>query len=252
MKRTFLSLYFATMAFQASFAQSNASTDPFELQQKVYKQAMSRYDLETAIVAMYQMIALKPSKPELNDSLAMLYFAHERYPQAFLTGEEILKTNPEKTAIRELVAVSKQNIGLIKESLAEYEKLYEQQKTMFYLYQIATLQYQLKRFGECIASLETILNSKEADDQKVSIRMQNGNQEVPMKAAALNVRGICAMELNQPEAAKANFTKALELSPDFVLAKNNLETMNKNATPQPAAETPATTPNPEKPSKKGK
>ena len=68
--------------------------------------------------------------------------------------------------------------------------------------------------------------------------MQNGNQEVPMKAAALNVKGICAMELNQPDAAKDNFKKALEIDPDFALAKGNLENAGK---PKDTAKTAAGT-----------
>ena len=63
-----------------------------------------------------------------------------------------------------------------------------------------------------------------------------------MKAAAYNVKGICALELNQPEAAKENFNKALQLFPDFVLAKTNLETLEKRQHgDKPAAGTPAKT-----------
>ena len=71
-----------------------------------------------------------------------------------------------------------------------------------------------------------------------------------MKAAAYNVKGICALELNQPDAAKDNFNKALQAFPDFVLAKSNLETLAKKqaggtaAIGKPAAgkTKPATTP----------
>ena len=67
---------------------------------------------------------------------------------------------------------------------------------------------------------------------------QNGSQDIVMKAAALNVKGICAMELNQEAAAKDNFAKALELAPEFVLAKGNLDNLNKKQT-APANKTPS-------------
>ena len=212
--------------------------DAFELQNRVYK---------AATIALYNMQAIKPERTDLHDSLAFLYFSGERYAQAYIIGEEILKTNPKNSGILEVVAVSKQNLGLIKESLADYEKLYAAEKSVYYLYQTATLQYQLKRYGECIASLDQILASADADKQQVTIRLQQGSQEVPMKAAAYNVKGICALELNQEEAAKQNFTKAIELFPDFALAKGNLDMLNKKkATPaSPAATTtkaPATAP----------
>ncbi len=201
--------------------------DAFDAQSKVYKAALKNYDLQAATIALYNMAALKPERTDLQDSLALLYFAGERYPQAYLIGEEILKANPKRTDMLELVAVSKQNLGLIKEALADYEKLYAGDKSVYYLYQISTLQYQLKRYGECVASLDQIIANPESDKQKVNIRVQNGSQDIPMKAAALNVKGICAVELNQDAAAIDNFNKALAISPDFVLAKGNLESLTK-------------------------
>lgn len=231
---TVLGLLFSVSAVNAQ--------DAFDIQKRVYQNALKNYDLQTATYALYQMIALKPEKTELNDSLAILYFAGERYGQAYLVGEQILRNTPNRTDILELVAVSKQNLGMIKEALADYEKLYGQEKSLYYLYQIATLQYQLKRYGECVSSLDQIISNPESAKQKVNIVVQGGSQDVPMAAAALNVKGICAMELNQEEAAKDNFGKALQLYPEFALAKGNLDMINQKAK-QPAAKTaaPATT-----------
>jgi tetratricopeptide (TPR) repeat protein len=181
------------------------------------------------------MQALKPERTDLNDSLALLYFAGERYAQAYLIGEEIVKNDPKRKDMLELVAVSKQNLGLIKESLADYEKLYAIDKSIFYLYQMATEQYQLKRYGECVASLDQIIASPDADKQKVNIRMQGGGQEVPMKAAAYNVRGICAVDMGQKDAAKDNFNKAIQIAPDFALAKGNLDALDKDEKPAAGA-----------------
>jgi tetratricopeptide (TPR) repeat protein len=208
-------------------AQTPVSSDPFEVQSRFYHMALKNYDLQAATIALYSMMALKPERTDIKDSLALLYFAGERYAQASLVGEEIVKADPKRKDMLELVAVSKQNLGMIKESLANYETLYANEKSIYYLYQIATLQYQLKRYGECVASLDQIIASPESEKQKVTIRVQGGGQEVPMKAAALNVKGICAMELNQDAAAKENFIKALQIAPDFALAKGNLDAMDK-------------------------
>ena len=218
--------------------------DAFDTQSKIYRTALKNYDLQAATIALYNMQALKPERADLNDSLALLYFAGERYAQAYLVGEGIVKADPKRNDMLEVVAVSKQNLGLIKESLADYEKLYAAEKSVFYLYQMATLQYQLKRYGECVASLDQIISNAESEKQKVNIRVQQGSQEVPMRAAAYNVKGICAMELNQEEAAKQNFNKAVELFPDFALAKGNLEAIAKKkaGTQAPVTKTPATAP----------
>ncbi len=241
MKRLFFSLLFVT----CQLAGVLIAQDAYEVQQRCYSNALKNYDLQAATIALYNMIALKPEKADLNDSLALLYFAGERYPQAYLVGEQILKTNPGRNDILELVAVSKQNLGMIKESLADYEKLYAAEKSLYYLYQMATLQYQLKRYGECEASLDQIINNPESAKQKVNIVVQGGAQDVPMNAAALNVKGICAMELNQEEAAKDNFTQALSAYPDFALAKGNLELLNKKASQdKQSPKTPSTTTKP--------
>ena len=240
---TFVSgIYVVALLAQTNPA-NTLSNDPYEVQNRAYKAALKNYDLPSATVALYNMIALKPERTDLQDSLALVYFGSERYAQSYLVGEEILKNNPQRNDMLELVAVSKQNLGLIKEALADYEKLYSQQKALFYLYQMATLQYQLKRYGECVASLDQIIGDAKADKEKVSIRNQGGNQEVPMKAAALNVKGICAVELNQIDAAKENFKKAIELYPDFALAKGNLDNLNNKSSDKSAAK-PATTTSP--------
>lgn len=228
-KSAILTSAFLFGALLSASAQTTVSSDPFEVQSRFYKSALKNYDLQAATVALYNMQALKPERTDLNDSLALLYFAGERYAQAYLIGEGIVKADPKRTDMLELVAVSKQNLGLIKESLSDYEKLYTEEKSVYYLYQIATLQYQLKRYGECVASLDQIIGNPESEKQKVNIRMQGGNQDVVMKAAALNVKGICAMELNQEEAAKDNFNKAIQLAPDFALAKGNLDLIAKKA-----------------------
>ena len=213
------------MSITSLSAQGN---DPFDVQMRVYKSALKNYDLQTATIALYNMQALKPERTDLNDSLAIIYFTSEKYAQAYFVANGIVTADPKRNDMLEMVAVSQQNLGMVKESLASYEKLYSAGKSVYYLYEMAILQYQLKRFGECIASLDQILANADADKQKVNIRGQQSSQDVPMKAAAYNVKGICALEVNQPDAAKQNFNKAIELFPDFVAAKGNLETLAKN------------------------
>jgi hypothetical protein len=74
-----------------------------------------------------------------------------------------------------------------------------------------------------VASLDQIIANEASAKQNVSIRNGNGSsQNVPMKAAALNVKGIVASDLNQDANAKDFFNQAIQLFPDFALAKGNL------------------------------
>ena len=44
-----------------------------------------------------------------------------------------------------------------------------------------------------------------------------------MRAVLLTIQGLNNVELNDKEAAKQNFQAALQLAPDYTLAKENLE-----------------------------
>ncbi|MCS6819877.1 MAG: hypothetical protein RMJ53_02660 [Chitinophagales bacterium] len=223
-----------------------SGVDLFSLQMSAYKNALKYFDLQAASVALYQAIALKPERTDLLDSLAYLYFTGERYGQVYLLGDEILKKDGKRNDIREMLAVSKQALNMPREALEDYEKLYASTKELQYLYQVASLQYQLKRYGECIASLDAIISNPEADKKQINIKNQDGgSQNVPMKAAAYNVKGICALEVNQIEAAKNNFNEALKIFPEFVLARNNLNYANqleKNTASNQPQNKPSSTP----------
>jgi tetratricopeptide (TPR) repeat protein len=218
--------------------------DPFKVQMDVYTKALKYYDLQTAVTSLYTALAIKPERKDLKDSLVYVYFAGERFPQANAIAEEILIEQPKRTDLREVTAICKQSLGALKESLADYEKVYAESKQVYHLYQIATIQYQLKRYGEAVESLDKVIANPEAETQKVTIRMQNNqSQQVPAKAACLNVKGIIAMELNQTDVAKQNFQAALSNSNDFELAQGNLAALERKlkesaATPSEKQSTP--------------
>src|SRR5690606_37866784 len=96
-----------------------------------------------------------------------------------------------------------------------------------HLYQVAVLQFQIQRYGECQASIQRLVNDPRAEQEKVLINInQNTRQEVPLKAAALNVLGVMHLDQNDKEKAKQAFSQSLQVYPDFLLPKGNLEQMN--------------------------
>ncbi len=207
----------------APAANSLTKDQLFDLQKKIYDQAIKYNDLGVAREALYTMIALKPERNTLKDTLTYLYYNSGNNVQVVLLGREILEKNPDHAEVLELVAVSQQNLGLLKEALESFEKLFALSKNVYHRYNIASLQYMLKRYGECSENLNAIIGST---DEQGSVTISNNtgdSQQVPIKAAAFNMRGVIALEISQPDVAKQNFEKALELFPDFVLARNNLE-----------------------------
>ncbi len=221
--RKIVLVLFAVLAISASQAQ-----DAFNVQMEVYKTSLKYYDLQSAITSLYTALAIKPERKDLKDSLALIYFSGERYFQANVIAEEIIKDNPKRLDMLEMAAISKQSLGASKEALADYENLYKQKPDLYSLYQIATLQYQLKRYGESVISCDKIIASAESEKLEASITMKGGSQKVPLRAAAHNVKGIIAIDLNQPDIAKQQFETALKLFPDFALAQGNLAALAQN------------------------
>ncbi len=251
-------LFFAifTSATITSFAQKTAANvqqtaqttntdNGYSLKEKIFRESLKYGDLVVAKQALYEMIALKPESKNLKDSLAYIYINLGSLQQAILLAREIIEANPDNEGILEVKAVAEQNLGLPKESLTSYETLYAKTKNVYHLYQIATLQYDLKRVAECNTSVDQLLASPDIDKKEINIGTgQRGQQQrVILKAAALNIKGVLAMDLNETAIAKVCFDEALKLTPDFVLAKNNAEFLAEKQ--KPAAKT-----NPAKPTAK--
>lgn len=258
MKRFFLLLFVSVVSISGLFAQKkgggSGSTPPptttnaapavdaqkeksFEHYKATYDQAMKYSDFIVARSALYSMLALKPERVGLKDTLTYLYYNTNSYVQVILVGKEILETKPDKAEILELVAVSQQNLGMLKEALESFEKLFAISKDVYHQYNIASLQYMLKRYGECSESLNAIIAATDTAGVVSISDGKNESQQVPVKAAAFNMRGVIALEINQTDVAKQNFEKALQLYPEFVLAKNNLDKVNA-AEKKPAPKTP--------------
>ena len=211
-------------------AQAPVVKDTIPDEVKVYHIALSFSDYDAAKNAMFSLIAKNPTRVDYLDSLARIYFSMNAYPQALAAADFVLKNQPENMQMLELTAICQNAMKNEKEALASYEKLYAKTKTIYHLYQVAVLQYSLQRYGECAKSTDAIIADKNASTEKIQIAIDEQNsQNVPLLAAAYNLKGVLSKELKENDKAKADFSEALKVYPDFQLAKNNLELMNKPA-----------------------
>lgn len=199
------------------------TTDPARIHKDVYHRALATGDINTAVTAVQYIVASGPECRNWRDTLAILFFQRGSYESAVLQTRELLAENPQSQAMLEISAVSKQSLGLAKEALDDYEKLYGLSKSWYHLYEIGSLQLALKRHGECGLTAQRIAESPEAAELEIAIRIQQGEQSVPLNAAAWNMLGVVMTETGKMEEAKAFYKKALEIKSDFALAKFNLE-----------------------------
>ncbi len=212
---------------QSKPAQSSNSKD-YELQQTIMTRALKYNDADAAKNALFNMIAMQPESKNLVDSLAILYYQMGSYTECILVSREILEESPDKTGILEIKAISEQNLGLAKLALEDYEVLYPVTKNIYHLYQIASLQYDLKRFGEADLTIQAILADQKLDETKIQVFLGQGqSQQVPMRAGVYNMQGMLLLNINKEAEAKAKFEEALKLDEKFVLPKNNLAAIKK-------------------------
>jgi tetratricopeptide (TPR) repeat protein len=192
----------------------------------MYADGLRYGDLAVASNAVYGLLSIHPDSTALLDTLAALYFQRGAWPQVVLVTTDILMKNDKNEGALELRAVANQSLGRAKESLEDYEKLFGRNNNPYHLYEIAALQFAMKRFGECERSVQQLLTDQSIKDKTIVISLQDGrSQDVPLAAAGMNLLGVMSMEQGKKENAKTAFESALKVFPEFILAKNNLEAL---------------------------
>jgi tetratricopeptide (TPR) repeat protein len=192
--------------------------------QQKYATASRWNDMDIARDALYDLIIENPTNDSLIFTLGYFYFQSQKYASSLLIAQDLLVRNAKDEAYLELAAVSAQELGVTDRALQHFESLYLVNSSINTLYQIAFLQYQLKRYTECVATSDNIISKPESATIKVVFNDAQGKQkEYAMKVAVINLKGLVALEKGDKAAAKKLFNDALAIAPDFAPAKENLD-----------------------------
>lgn len=209
-------------------ASSPAPDKEAAMYRATYERAIRFNDLAVASDAVYSLLNMGESQAHYLDTLAILYFQRGAWPQTVLVTNDILAKEPNKAGPLELRAVAHQSLGMVKESLADYERLYPITQNAYHLYEIAALQYTMRRFGECELTLGRLLQDETIKDKTLQLNSgQQTTQSVPLNAACHNMAGVVLLDQGRKSDAVMAFKKALNIYPEFVLAKNNLTEAEK-------------------------
>lgn len=209
----------------ASSSSAGLTSEAARLYQ-VYRRAIQFEDFPVARMALMSLMQYFPDKPAYEDSLVYLYVSSGMPAQAVVLGRQRLEKTPDNPVLTEMVALAEESTGLLKDALDRYEQLEKKNSNALRQYKIASLQYRLKRFGECQATVNQLMSNPAADTLTVSIVYNDGSaQSVKVKAAALNVLGMAAYELGQLDDAEALFQAALQMDKDFLQPKINLNAL---------------------------
>jgi tetratricopeptide (TPR) repeat protein len=191
---------------------------------KKYATASRWNDTEVAKDALYDVIIENPGIDSLIYSLAYFYYDQQKYASSLLISQDLLNRDPKNQNYLEMAGSSAQQLGVNDKALQFYETLYLINDNIRTLYQVAFLQYNLKRTSECTTSIDILLAKPQVMTEKATFEDAKGvAKEYPLKVSVLNLKGLLALELKDKIGAKKAFNDALAISPDFSLAKVNLE-----------------------------
>jgi tetratricopeptide (TPR) repeat protein len=209
-------------------AQSIQDTLAYTQWRNLYLLSQKYGDYTAAKVAVMNMMILNNNNIGLADTLANIYFDARQYASCALVCSDIISANPNYLPSKEMRAICYENLGLKDRALADYESIYLLNNSVFTLYKVALIQRELSRFSESKTNLDIIVNEETAREIKLVFSdADNNQQEIPLAAAAYNIKGLIELAQSNNMEAQKNFNKALEVAPEFYLPKKNLEDLEK-------------------------
>lgn len=183
-------------------------------------------DFNAAKDALYDLIAEFPSNDSLIFALAYAYYENQNYTNCAVVCNDLLARNSKNAAALELSAFSYDNLNIKERALQSYESLFLITSSNSHLYKMASLQYDLKRYGESLTNADILLSKPAADTLKVVFTdAKNVQKEHPLKAALLNLKGLTYKAQGDVANARKSFEAALKIDPTFEAVKQNLATL---------------------------
>lgn len=219
-------LFFATVAvaFSACNSAEVKQADKENSHMKLFKHCRETGDLQTAAVALNEMLLEDTVYSDWYDTLAVLYYNINNFQPASWYAGKVLEKKPKDLRMMELVAMSEQQLGRPEKVLTAYRALFKATNDFQYLYQSAAVEFSMGNIDNCKNLVDSILHSSNIEKDSIEIQIENDySQQVPLRAAVYNLQAFLkAREGNLP-GAKKDFENALRIYPDFVLAQRNLQ-----------------------------
>lgn len=211
------------ICFGISFAQ-HSNNEAIKIEKELLATAKKYGDPAVSLNSIYRLITLEGDNSTYKDSLALIYFSGRKYAQCFMVANDVLKRSPKHEGMLEIKAISLEAIGALDKSLEAYQDLFAITKNNYHSYNIAKLQYNMKKYEEAYTTIQTTEKLNDSGKIKVTYNInQNHQQQVELLAAIAYLKGIICLELDKKTEAKQSLEKAIKVQPDFIFAKEQLE-----------------------------
>lgn len=211
------------------FAQEKIDADtllPMEFQRQIfiYGAAKKYNDKMMQIATLYNLLSYNPNNSAILDSIALAYFEGQQYVSAALVSADAISLNPKDELGAEIAALSFEQIGASERALKYYETLYLLRNDIMILYQISFLQYKLKRLNEAFTNADIIIADTASNEVQIIFpKDDESEQKVALKIAAKRLKAMIFELKGNIVEAKKIYEDILSSSPDFDLARKQLE-----------------------------
>lgn len=230
MKKTLflVALLAFTFCVKAQTKKPAASTTPAKqsMHLKAFNTAIASGDVVSAITSLNYYVAENGSENNYADTLAILYMQQGAVEQSYYWANKRLDKKPEDNTLLELKGIALDRMQQPKQAIDIFEKLFSKTQSPYHAYKLMEMQYGIKRLAECLATAEQAekLTYKPEFVMTYSAGQQTGRTY--LQAGVYNILALALYDLDKKAEAKTYFEKALALDSSFVLAKQNLETLN--------------------------
>ena len=145
-------------------------------------------------------------------------------------SRKLLAINPNNLAAMENMAVAAKNLNLYQDALNTYSQLFNLTSHTRFMYEIADVYFTAKQLNEGQKIFDQIINNPRSKTDNISMLLGPGRvTQVPVLTATYNYLGFYLAQNGNNEQAKVYYEKALEITPDFIITKNNLGNLSKGA-----------------------
>lgn len=217
---------------------AGASANEARRLQALYERAVFCKDYSAASTALLGLIDQDPDqKVRWMEEVAKVYYTDHRYEACSEVCADLVAHygSGRKNEVLEIQAICHEALGRKPEAIETWLQVMRQGGKPVNAVRLAGLLLEAERIPEAEGWIQSALASPELTkpDQVVQLpaaadRIQN----IPAEAALRNLLGLIAMKRQpaDPTGARAAFERALQLAPDYVIARRNLEAVTGAST----------------------
>jgi tetratricopeptide (TPR) repeat protein len=196
---------------------------------QMYKQSIDSGDYATA-AGILEHLPISDSSTKNShwqDSLAYVYLKMENYGACESICTKLLQKDSFNVAVIEMLALSLHSQGKIPQAAQAYQRLVPKSRNVHHAYTLAQLQFELNQLSSSLSTVHFALSLSylPSDWVEVYLFQENKCQQVPVEAALAYLKGLILGALNpiqNNQLAKEAYEEAIQLAPDFLMAKKNL------------------------------